>query len=80
MVFGLYDFSRDLHNNKLTGPIPPQIGRLKRLKVLYVPCDSFSETVSSFLQKHKFELRNYVTGLCYLYLSSCHAHVYRCLP
>ncbi|KAG2263561.1 hypothetical protein Bca52824_070640 [Brassica carinata] len=36
----------DLHNNKLTGPIPPQIGRLKRLKVLetlvcvfgFVPC------------------------------------------
>ncbi|KAG2263611.1 hypothetical protein Bca52824_070690 [Brassica carinata] len=26
----------DLHNNKLTGPIPPQIGRLKRLKVLIV--------------------------------------------
>lgn len=28
-------FGRDLHNNKLTGPIPPQIGRLKRLKILY---------------------------------------------
>ncbi|KAG1366809.1 putative leucine-rich repeat receptor-like protein kinase [Cocos nucifera] len=25
---------RDLHNNKLTGPIPPQIGRLKHLKIL----------------------------------------------
>jgi hypothetical protein len=28
---------RDLHNNKLTGPIPPQIGRLRRLKILYTP-------------------------------------------
>lgn len=33
MILVLYD--RDLHNNKLTGPIPPQIGRLKRLKILY---------------------------------------------
>ncbi|XXG63479.1 hypothetical protein AAC387_Pa05g1661 [Persea americana] len=24
----------DLHNNKLTGPIPPQIGRLKQLRIL----------------------------------------------
>ncbi|KAL2897173.1 LRR receptor kinase SERL2 [Bienertia sinuspersici] len=32
-VTNLLDFQRlDLHNNKLTGPIPPQIGRLKRLK------------------------------------------------
>jgi hypothetical protein len=38
-VTNLLDLTRlDLHNNKLTGPIPPQIGRLKRLKVLYVPC------------------------------------------
>lgn len=28
------NFGRDLHNNKLTGPIPPEIGRLKRLKTL----------------------------------------------
>lgn len=33
----LSPFYRDLHNNKLTGPIPPQIGRLKRLKILYSP-------------------------------------------
>ncbi|KAK2970331.1 hypothetical protein RJ640_003299, partial [Escallonia rubra] len=31
---GLDKAVRDLHNNKLTGPIPPQIGRLKRLRVL----------------------------------------------
>ncbi|AED97441.1 Leucine-rich repeat [Arabidopsis suecica] len=37
-VTNLLDLTRlDLHNNKLTGPIPPQIGRLKRLKVLYDP-------------------------------------------
>ncbi|KAJ8445516.1 hypothetical protein Cgig2_031329 [Carnegiea gigantea] len=37
-VTNLLDLQRlDLHNNKLTGPIPPQIGRLKRLKVLYDP-------------------------------------------
>lgn len=30
-------FDRDLHNNKLTGPIPSQIGRLKHLKILYSP-------------------------------------------
>ncbi|XP_023633157.1 probable LRR receptor-like serine/threonine-protein kinase At1g34110 isoform X2 [Capsella rubella] len=28
----------DLHNNKLTGPIPPEIGRLKRLKTLLAAC------------------------------------------
>nr|GMD00395.1 probable leucine-rich repeat receptor-like protein kinase At1g35710 [Ipomoea batatas]GMD84602.1 probable leucine-rich repeat receptor-like protein kinase At1g35710 [Ipomoea batatas] len=34
-VTNLLDLTRlDLHNNKLTGPIPPQIGRLKRLKIL----------------------------------------------
>ncbi|KAL6983388.1 hypothetical protein U1Q18_016776 [Sarracenia purpurea var. burkii] len=34
-VTNLLDLCRlDLHNNKLTGPIPPQIGRLKRLKIL----------------------------------------------
>lgn len=45
MVVGLkmvFDFFRDLHNNKLTGPIPPQIGRLRRLKVLYVPLSLLS--------------------------------------
>ncbi|KAG9138393.1 hypothetical protein Leryth_001572, partial [Lithospermum erythrorhizon] len=36
-VTNLLDLTRlDLHNNKLTGPIPPQIGRLKRLKILYL--------------------------------------------
>uniref|UniRef100_A0A0E0GIW1 non-specific serine/threonine protein kinase n=2 Tax=Oryza TaxID=4527 RepID=A0A0E0GIW1_ORYNI len=29
-----YSNYRDLHNNKLTGPIPPQIGRLKHLRIL----------------------------------------------
>uniref|UniRef100_A0A7N2L9R9 Leucine-rich repeat-containing N-terminal plant-type domain-containing protein n=1 Tax=Quercus lobata TaxID=97700 RepID=A0A7N2L9R9_QUELO len=37
-VTNLLDLTRlDFHNNKLTGPIPPQIGRLKRLKILYSP-------------------------------------------
>ncbi|XP_031259260.1 receptor-like protein kinase HSL1 [Pistacia vera] len=36
-VTNLLELTRlDLHNNKLTGPIPPQIGRLKRLRILYV--------------------------------------------
>ncbi|URD98970.1 Leucine-rich repeat [Musa troglodytarum] len=40
-VTNLLDLTKlDLHNNKLTGAIPPQIGRLKHLKILYVP--SFS--------------------------------------
>ncbi|CAL5399347.1 unnamed protein product [Camellia sinensis] len=33
-VTNLLDLTRDLHNNKLTGPIPSQIGRLRRLKIL----------------------------------------------
>lgn len=28
-------FGRDLHDNKLTGPIPPQIGRLKLLRIFW---------------------------------------------
>ncbi|URE13585.1 Leucine-rich repeat [Musa troglodytarum] len=37
-VTNLLDLTRlDLHNNKLTGPIPPQIGQLKHLKILYIP-------------------------------------------
>ncbi|XVE53152.1 hypothetical protein DITRI_Ditri02bG0181200 [Diplodiscus trichospermus] len=39
-VTNLLDLTRlDLHNNKLTGPIPPPIGRLKRLKILFFSFD-----------------------------------------
>ncbi|KAJ8547999.1 hypothetical protein K7X08_021235 [Anisodus acutangulus] len=35
-VTNLLDLTRlDLHNNKLTGPLPPQIGHLKHLKTLW---------------------------------------------
>lgn len=40
-------FGRDLHNNKLTGPIPSQIGRLKHLKILYSPVLSHRWTICS---------------------------------
>ncbi|XP_047260831.1 LRR receptor kinase SERL2-like [Capsicum annuum] len=37
-VTNLLDLTRlDLHNNKLTGPLPSQIGHLKRLKIYYNP-------------------------------------------
>ncbi|KAH0908789.1 hypothetical protein HID58_032110 [Brassica napus] len=35
----------DLHNNKLTGPIPPQIGRLKRLKVLNLRWNKLQDVI-----------------------------------
>ncbi|KAK8573861.1 hypothetical protein V6N13_096792 [Hibiscus sabdariffa] len=36
-ITNLLDLTRlDLHNNKLTGPVPPQIGRLRRLRVFEV--------------------------------------------
>ncbi|KAE8657411.1 Leucine-rich repeat (LRR) family protein isoform 2 [Hibiscus syriacus] len=35
ILTNLLDLTRlDMHNNKLTGPIPPQIGRLKHLRML----------------------------------------------
>uniref|UniRef100_A0A3Q7EEQ8 Leucine-rich repeat-containing N-terminal plant-type domain-containing protein n=1 Tax=Solanum lycopersicum TaxID=4081 RepID=A0A3Q7EEQ8_SOLLC len=38
VVTNLLDLTRlDLHNNKITGPLPSQIGLLKRLKILYNP-------------------------------------------
>ncbi|KAF6165586.1 hypothetical protein GIB67_029364 [Kingdonia uniflora] len=42
-VTNLLDLTRlDLHNNKLTGPIPPQIGRLRRLKILLQEHEKFA--------------------------------------
>lgn len=61
----LSPFYRDLHNNKLTGPIPPQIGRLKRLKILYSP----------FFLLSLFWLYNSCrsTHLCYITCSCIHS-------
>ncbi|KAE8716111.1 Detected protein of confused Function [Hibiscus syriacus] len=47
-VTNLLDLTRlDLHNNKLTGPIPPQIGRLKRLRILGNPQGACNSTGAS---------------------------------
>ncbi|KAL2546676.1 Leucine-rich repeat (LRR) family protein [Forsythia ovata] len=35
----------DLHNNKLTGPIPPQIGRLKHLKILNLRWNKLQDSI-----------------------------------
>ncbi|KAJ4713130.1 Leucine-rich repeat receptor-like protein kinase [Melia azedarach] len=35
----------DLHNNKLTGPIPPQIGRLKRLRILNLRWNKLQDVI-----------------------------------
>ncbi|KAK6133925.1 hypothetical protein DH2020_032317 [Rehmannia glutinosa] len=36
---------RDLHNNKLTGPIPSQIGRLKHLKILNLRWNKLQDAI-----------------------------------
>ncbi|XP_070043103.1 probable leucine-rich repeat receptor-like protein kinase At1g35710 [Nicotiana tomentosiformis] len=38
-------YGRDLHNNKLTGPLPPQIGRLKRLKILNIRWNKLQDVI-----------------------------------
>ncbi|KAE9454012.1 hypothetical protein C3L33_14122, partial [Rhododendron williamsianum] len=54
----LSSYHVDLHNNKLTGPIPPQIGRLKRLKVLY------GYLLPVWCLKRRLELLDYFSALC----------------
>ncbi|KAH9722062.1 LRRNT 2 domain-containing protein [Citrus sinensis] len=55
-VTNLLDLTRlDLHNNKLTGPIPPQIGRLKRLRILYVSLPSSSVNCYKNLRWNKLQ-------------------------
>ncbi|KAH9722063.1 LRRNT 2 domain-containing protein [Citrus sinensis] len=73
-VTNLLDLTRlDLHNNKLTGPIPPQIGRLKRLRILYVSLPSSSVNCYKSLSFNNFkgeipkEIAN-LPELRYLYL------------
>ncbi|KAG5522445.1 hypothetical protein RHGRI_034581 [Rhododendron griersonianum] len=51
----------DLHNNKLTGPIPPQIGRLKRLKVLNLRWNKLQDVIPLEIGELK--------SLTHLYLS-----------
>ncbi|KAI8527538.1 hypothetical protein RHMOL_Rhmol12G0083100 [Rhododendron molle] len=51
----------DLHNNKLTGPIPPQIGRLKRLKVLNLRWNKLQDVIPPEIGELK--------SLTHLYLS-----------
>ncbi|TKY69601.1 leucine-rich repeat receptor protein kinase [Spatholobus suberectus] len=53
--------SFDLHNNKLTGPIPPQIGRLKRLKILNLRWNKLQDAIPPEIGELK--------SLTHLYLS-----------
>ncbi|XP_028762058.1 probable leucine-rich repeat receptor-like protein kinase At1g35710 isoform X4 [Neltuma alba] len=51
----------DLHNNKLTGPIPPQIERLKRLKILNLRWNKLQDAIPPEIGQLK--------SLTHLYLS-----------
>ncbi|CAN1295688.1 DNA damage-repair/toleration protein DRT100 [Linum perenne] len=57
----LFSENRDFHNNKLTGPIPPQIGRLKRLRILNLRWNKLQDLIPPEIGELK--------SLTHLYLS-----------